>query len=262
MMNDAATRDAKLAEMRALVIDAHAGQSRNAGRVPYAAHVLSVAEILRTAIEQGGECDDESLGADLYLAALGHDLYEDTKTMPADVRQRFGARVDTFIEGMTNRSGDDDRADYEARMTTAREEIRLIKLADLVDNVVSCAYGIHDLGRRWVSGTFRPLAAGMVASVGRATYERFPKTAHLLESWLDFGLERLDANLAIALALAPESEGADAAAKRIATWDGTLPGDPARAKELLQKDRERERREGWLSKGMRVFVEPDGKDRK
>lgn len=193
--------ETKRTEMRALVVDAHAAQQRNGGRVPYAAHVLSVGKILGDALAQGDECGDPALALDLYLAALGHDLYEDTTVAPDEIRKRFGARVDALIEGMTNRAGDNDRSAYEAHMGSASEEVQLIKLADLTDNVVSCAYGIHDLGRHWVRDTFLPIAVGMSRIVERGTYTRFAKTASLLKSWLDFGMARLHANLAIAQAL-------------------------------------------------------------
>ena len=68
------TELAKAQAMRALVIQGHAHQQRNAGRVPYAAHVLSVGEIAREALVKGSECANDALAFDIYLAATGHDL--------------------------------------------------------------------------------------------------------------------------------------------------------------------------------------------
>src|SRR6266496_3952200 len=93
-------------QMRALAIQAHAHQQRNAGRVPYVAHVMSVAEVLVDALSESGDAIDAGMKLDLYLAALGHDLYEDTSVAREDVRARFGERVDTMIDAMTNRVGD------------------------------------------------------------------------------------------------------------------------------------------------------------
>lgn len=42
-----------------------------------------------------------------------------------------------------------------------------------IDNVLSCAYGIHDLGRTWIVGTFLPIAKGMSRIVRSARYVRF-----------------------------------------------------------------------------------------
>ena len=137
--------------MLALVKQYHAGQSRNGGRVPYWVHVQSVAEILHYALARAGDlASDPALERDLFLAAQGHDLYEDTEASPEQIQSLFGARVDQFIRLMSNPHGDHDRAAYLRQVRLAPEEVRLIKLADLTDNTLSCAYGIHDLGVTWV----------------------------------------------------------------------------------------------------------------
>ena len=116
----AMTDENKRFQMRALVMTAHTGQQRNAGRLPYVVHVLSVGEILREALELTRECRDPELARDMYLAALGHDLYEDTSVPVEHVRQHFGTRVDGMIGGMTSRVGDYNRTAYEARMAVRR----------------------------------------------------------------------------------------------------------------------------------------------
>jgi (p)ppGpp synthase/HD superfamily hydrolase len=180
--------------MRELVIHAHGAQTRNGGRVPYALHVLSVGTIVEDAVELGGELSDPQLRHDLYLAALGHDLYEDTAVTREHVCDRFGERVDRLIEGMTNRKGDHDRAGYLAQLRDARDEVRLIKRADLIDNATSCAYGIHDLTRAWVATTFVPIAHELVEVLGPPR-GRYARTEALLASWTDFAMRRLDALL-------------------------------------------------------------------
>lgn len=187
----------KRAAMRSLAWTAHEGQRRNGGRVPYAVHVLSVGAILDDALRLSGElADDPDLALDIHLAGVGHDFYEDTDVGPDEIRSRFGDGVDSLIAGMTNRKGDSDRDDYVATMSEAPEPVRLIKLADLIDNVTSCAYGIHDLGERWVRETFRPIAIEMMGVVGRARYDQLAKTAAILRGWLEAAFLRLEANLA------------------------------------------------------------------
>jgi hypothetical protein len=73
----------------------------------------------RPRAETGELAPADPLAVDLHLAAQGHDLYEDTGVAPEEVRERFGARVDSFIRGMTNEQGDHDRAAYVAHMTAA-----------------------------------------------------------------------------------------------------------------------------------------------
>jgi (p)ppGpp synthase/HD superfamily hydrolase len=186
--------DAKRA-MLELIERGHAGQMRNGGRVPYWVHPQSVAGIVGGALDATGEADP-ALALDVFLAAQGHDLYEDTEVEPDEVARRFGARVDAFIRGMTNEEGDHDRAAYLARVAAAPEEVKLIKLGDLIDNALSCAYGQHDLGTKWTRSFFLPIAEEMRGVLAGARFERFPRAAELLRRELDFALSRLHANVA------------------------------------------------------------------
>jgi hypothetical protein len=232
-------------EMRSLVVRAHAHQQRNAGRVPYSFHVLSVAAIVKELLDESGECGDPGLAQDMVLAAMGHDLYEDTDVTRAEIKEKFGARVDALIYGMTNRNGDDDRVAYEREMGHAFEEVRLIKLADLIDNVLSCAYGIHDLGRRWINNTFLPIAEGMAKTVRAASYPRYQRTSARAVALLDFALARLRSNLAIFAALPAHGQ--------VVPMPNVAHTPPATLALDIDAQEERERREGWLVKGMRSF---------
>jgi (p)ppGpp synthase/HD superfamily hydrolase len=70
--------------------EAHAGQRRKDGEVPYAAHLLGVTA---SVLEEGG-------GEDEAVAALLHDVVEDQGGRPRldDVRHRFGERVARLVE--------------------------------------------------------------------------------------------------------------------------------------------------------------------
>jgi (p)ppGpp synthase/HD superfamily hydrolase len=182
--------------MRDLIERGHAHQTRNGGKVPYWIHPQSAAEILGDALAATGElAHDPGLARDLFLAAQGHDLYEDTEISPEEVRARFGARVDGFIRGMTNEHGDEDRAAYLAHVASASEEIKLLKLSDLLDNTLSCAYGLHDLGAGWARSFFIPILEEMRGVLSGARFERFPRTADHLRRELDFARARLLANV-------------------------------------------------------------------
>ena len=238
------------AEMRQLVVRAHERHRRDPGELPVAAHALSVAEILDDALAMTGELRAQpELHCDLYLAALGHDLYQETTISATDVRDRFGVRVDQLIGGLTIRAGEHEYHQYVARIGGADEEVRLIKLADLIENVVSCACRIDALGDRWVRKTFLLIAEHMFEVVSDAEYARYPRTSALLASWLDFAMRRLRANLAIARALAPDPmESADRAASK--PWDGRPSLDISAA---LRRTREREWRESIVRRGAIAF---------
>jgi len=68
---------------------------------------------------------------EMTLAALGHDLYEDSDILPADVEAKYGKAVNRLIEGVTERAG---VAEFVARVASAPEEARLVKLCDGIDN--------------------------------------------------------------------------------------------------------------------------------
>ena len=184
--------------MRECVARAHAKQTRNDGRVPYAVHCLSVGSMLAEAIVSEGEFtgrSEQRLAENIYLAGLGHDLYEDTEVSAKQVVAEFGPTVDSLIEAMSNRDGDHDRSAYMAALSKAEESVRLIKLADLTDNAASVAYGLHDLGAQWASDFMLPVADEVSLALSQLSYARFPKTAAVLEEWCQFAVKRLRGNI-------------------------------------------------------------------
>lgn len=141
-----------------VVEEAHADQTRNNGRVPYAQHCLNVAEILVNVLNEHDELPSEKELEVLQLISLGHDLFEDTSVGPEQIGQRFGEAVSRGIEALSNYDGDDDTKKYLEEIRDASDDIRLIKAADLVDNTLSVYYGFHDLGADWIVGFYLPIA--------------------------------------------------------------------------------------------------------
>jgi len=239
-------------EMLELVKTAHATQFRNNGRVPYWMHLAAVAQILDWAIFRGNEIRDDALHDDLYAAALGHDLYEDTQVGRAEIEKRFGARVAGWIQAMTNDGDDKDKKAYLARLAAAPEEARLIKLADLIENMASCAYAIPDMGVEWTRTFFVPIATETAAMLRGASFPQYPKTGEALRGQMEYHLRRLQSNLAMYLSLEPAKS--------------TAPGGPAAgiSKEAwanaLEKTREEERERAEKFGGGRPFPIPTPKD--
>lgn len=236
--------------MRALVIEAERVRQRDAGAVPYLAHALGAGRIIEAALNDTGELiGDEPLQEDIYLAAVGHDLYADTSIAPDEIRDDFGPRVDAFIEGMTNRPEDPNRAKHLAETPEMVEALRLIKLADLIDNVASCGHRIDELGAKWNRRTFLPVAGQMILNVAVTRFEDVPDTAALMVEWLRFAYKRMEANLDIFDELAAQEPGnpARAAAKKA----GAL--DPEIATVKLAQMKEREWREALLVRAAYLF---------
>jgi (p)ppGpp synthase/HD superfamily hydrolase len=82
----------RLSEALAWAIDAHGGQRKKGTDVPYHAHLLGVASLV---LNDGGD-DDEA------VAAILHDLVEDTDATVDDVRERYGERVARIVDACTD----------------------------------------------------------------------------------------------------------------------------------------------------------------
>jgi len=111
-----------------VAVSAHEGQVRNDGaRVIY--HVVGVARNTR----EFGPPDGE-----LLAAALLHDVVENTPVPPAEVAERFGARVAALVDAVTNRAGEDARASA-LRARDAGEDALLLRLCDRLDGIRSAS---------------------------------------------------------------------------------------------------------------------------
>lgn len=170
------------AERRAAALElvqrVHAGQKR-AGDVPVWHHLDRVSQQLEVILAKTGEGSQEERD-DIALAGLGHDAIEDTNVTPAELLAAFGERGVALIEGMTNRFGDGHPEPYVAQVAASDEGTRLIKLADLMDNVTSVTYCLPWLGIKWCEEYFLPIVTPMIAAVGASSFTRFPVAATFL----------------------------------------------------------------------------------
>jgi (p)ppGpp synthase/HD superfamily hydrolase len=111
----------------------HAAQTRKHTRIPYIAHLMSVAALV---LEAGGD-------EDLAIAALLHDVVEDCggKPMLEEVRRGFGNRVAHVVAGCT------DADTYPKPPWRQRKEIYLqhLKGADADVRLVSAADKLHNV---------------------------------------------------------------------------------------------------------------------
>ena len=112
---------------------AHAGQLRKYTNEPYIVHPFAVAGLVSAVTE------DE----DMIVAAILHDVVEDTHVKIETVRGLFGTRIAGMVGDLTDISKPED-GNREIRKTLDREhtaqasiEAKTIKLADLIDNTKS-----------------------------------------------------------------------------------------------------------------------------
>ena len=112
---------------------AHLGQYRHSGE-PYITHPVAVAEL----------CATWRLDAPSIMAALLHDVIEDTGSSKADLVEKFGAKVAELVEGLTKLDKLEFQSHAEAQaesfrkmfMAMARDvRVILVKLADRTHNM-------------------------------------------------------------------------------------------------------------------------------
>jgi RelA/SpoT family (p)ppGpp synthetase len=124
---------ARLAEAYRFSEAAHAGQRRQSGD-PYISHPLAVAEILA----------DWHLDGQTLMAALLHDVTEDTKVTKDEISDTFGKPVAELVDGVSKldkiefQSAADAQAENFRKMLLAMaRDVRviLIKLADRLHNM-------------------------------------------------------------------------------------------------------------------------------
>lgn len=180
----------KWGQALAFVQKHHKGQLR-AGNQPVWHHLLRVSSIVEKAMEEAGEGTAKER-AMIGIAALGHDLLEDTKTTPKEIGAIFGKEALIYIEGMTNTWGDADVRPYVKKMSKESDAVRLIKLADLYDNTSNVGYTLTLLGKKWTTGTFRPIVDPMWHMIQNSRFSKYPKTAALLIGMNRSAFARLD----------------------------------------------------------------------
>jgi guanosine-3',5'-bis(diphosphate) 3'-pyrophosphohydrolase len=109
---------------------AHDGIKRKSGE-PYIIHPIAVARIV---------AKDLGLGATSIVAAILHDVVEDTEYRLSDIENMFGKKVATIVDGLTKLSGDFDSRQaltLKKILMTLSDDVRviLIKIADRLHNM-------------------------------------------------------------------------------------------------------------------------------
>lgn len=114
-------------------MEAHKGMRRRSGE-PYIYHPLAVAQIA---------VDEIGLGTTSIIAALLHDVVEDTEMELEDVEREFGGKIARIIDGLTKISGvfeygsSEQAENFRKMLLTLSEDVRviLVKLADRLHNM-------------------------------------------------------------------------------------------------------------------------------
>ena len=117
---------------------AHEGQKRKDGS-PYVTHCVSAADI----------CVDMGLDEDSVVAALLHDVIEDTDRTYDDIKKLFGTAVADIVDGVSKLTRVEFSSKEEEQMENMRKmllamskdvRVMLIKIADRLHNMRTMAY--------------------------------------------------------------------------------------------------------------------------
>ncbi len=142
-----------------LAKEAHQGVRRRSGE-PYLLHPIAVAHIV---------VDEIGLGVKSVVAALLHDVVEDTDYTLDDIERIFGAKIAYMVDGLTKMSGvfnanTSQQAEYFRKvLLTLSDDVRVIfiKIADRLHNMRTLGYMPVDKQIKITSETiylFAPLA--------------------------------------------------------------------------------------------------------
>jgi guanosine-3',5'-bis(diphosphate) 3'-pyrophosphohydrolase len=118
--------------------EAHRGQTRNSGE-PYITHPVAVASIVA----------EWHLDPQALIAALLHDVMEDTEITKTEISERFGKNAAELVDGLSKLDKIEFRSHEEAQAENFRKmllamasdlRVILVKLADRLHNMRTLAY--------------------------------------------------------------------------------------------------------------------------
>ncbi len=147
--------------------EAHAGQARKSGE-PFFTHALTVTDILA----------DLRLDVDTLIAAMVHDVVEDTHYGLEDIRQRFGKDVAHMVDGVTKISGIRG-VNPEARKAETYRKLVLAIAQDPRTVLIKLADRLHNMR------TISHLAADRQQDIAQETMDVYVPLAHR------FGIARI-----------------------------------------------------------------------
>jgi len=105
---------------------------RKSKDLPYVIHPIRVTMILRAA--GFSEFKDKNL----FLAALFHDLLEDTDLTFEELRAKFGDEVALIVKELS-KPDNMSKTDWLSSFITASKRAKIIKMADRIDNLMDMA---------------------------------------------------------------------------------------------------------------------------
>ena len=136
----------------------HAGQMRKGTNIPYLSHLLAVASLsIEDAATDPRLCDRLE---EIAVAALLHDLIEDTETVVAEIAVNFGDEVARIVVACSDRdSGEEEawkvrKARYLVHLQDADDAVLCVSLADKRHNARCIVRDLRAVGTDGEVGSF------------------------------------------------------------------------------------------------------------
>lgn len=164
------------------LVEKHLGKQLRKDGSSNALHAKRVRTILMSALELSGEMKSKAARVVIECAALGHDLLEDSPVKSREIESKFSPGVLAYIQELTNTEGDSHTNGYVRQMVAAPEEARLIKYADLCDNIFHASYSARALGLKWMKEYFLPIVDPMRKALDTVPFKKYKKTGEILKS--------------------------------------------------------------------------------
>ena len=141
---------------------AHDGQRRKFGvKEPYVAHPIRVSKkVLQVTEDYSSWYEEKRL--ELAIAAVLHDVIEDTPVKAYAIADSFGESVKTLVESVTKNTAlpkADKEMEFLLRYKSSPVETVIIKLADRLDNLQSMSEAPLDFQRKYLANTKQLLSA-------------------------------------------------------------------------------------------------------
>lgn len=111
------------------VFSRHGEQKRISTDIPYVIHPIRVALILRSV------GFSESEHENLMIAALCHDLIEDTETTFKEILKQYGKKVALTVNELS-KPNDKSKDEWIKSFDKMSNEAKIIKMADRIDNLM------------------------------------------------------------------------------------------------------------------------------
>ena len=114
---------------------------RKSEEIPYVVHPIRITAILRAA--GFSEFEDE----DIMIAALFHDLIEDTETSLEDIENYYGKKVASIVNELS-KPEHADKDEWLKSFKTASNEAKIVKMVDRIDNLMDINIGYWSTERK------------------------------------------------------------------------------------------------------------------